>query len=120
MQKIMIGDQEALLEKTQYQITDIEFAKRDIETTRILAKMKEIKDQVYYEKQKLKMSHEKKHKKIQGQIEKKQEKYNKVKEQYQKVSEKIKKDPKPNSRPYVYAFITFRSMDGFELVEQSY
>jgi hypothetical protein len=29
-------------------------------------------------------------------------------------------NPSPNSSPYVYAFIQFRSMDGYEIIEQAY
>ena len=123
MQKLIIDEtgeeDEAIFETNLYQITDIDFADRNLEKTFLLAKLKTLEEKIFHEKEEIRLSGKKKKCKDCWCCNK-QRKYNNVLKQYKKLTTKEKESPKPNSRPYAYAYITFRSMDGFELIENSY
>jgi len=123
---------ESLYDDPKYQLVDVNFAEKDMMTTRILYDLDSCLSSIKLQQKRNQVNGDadSKDKKLQ----KMQTKYDKLKEKYFEISSSkgnlmnadknkstsSKPDYKENERQFIYAFTTLRSMDGLSLLQKAY
>ena len=105
------------LSKNKYQIFDVDLARKDMKDMGVLLKMNKKRNELKMIEAKIRNSSDKeKYVTKQMKVEKK---FHELKQIYQRLSG-MQEDYNPNKKSILYAFVTFRSMQGAAIVMDKY
>ena len=108
------------MKETDYHVTDIDFAMKDIGMTKILFKMSELRKEIQMCNARKAKSEEAEQLKLKELEESHQAKFDLLKQEFLREQGAKTADSDPSDIPFVFAFVSFRSMKGFDVVAESY